>query len=634
MDSKKGFTIVELLAVIVILGILAIILIPIINNNSNKTKEKMLETKEDGYKQSLILWAEDNRNCFTKSADDDCLIGRNKGCSLDNNILTCEVSYEQMADFGIIKYDETKNNNKRIINPVNTSNEFDLNNKTLTLYYNLLTKVFSYKEQTNEATTTKIAPSVLPQIIFSEEQSESWERSKTVEVTIRGGSSTLSGGGTIEYGWSASKDVAPSYQPVNINYNDGVGQIKFNVSNNTLSGKYYLWVKTNIKNKQNVSVGNKISNGTYWLDNNEPSIPTMSLSYGDFTAYPNNTYTNRNIYVGRSGGTSCTDPNVGPINSVDNESGVAKYQISTDKNTWYDYSYDCNNNIYKLSNEGTNARYIRACDKVGICGTGSNILELTAKIDKTYPELTLSNTSNNASYSGAWTNKDITTNLTFSDRGGSNINASSLSKGDSISSLTSLNNTNATAYTDTWSTDHKGSIYYQICDYAGNCTPKETTINLDKTAPKINSVEYVGNSPSGTLYNYGCTTNNVTSLITWSDEGEIQSGVNTSTLQWKATEGGTWSNSGFNNKTEVSATTTWTSIRSVNAYYRIFDNAGNESNVRRFWYKKEESCSSEAEQKYCYSRTTEGTCNSSYHGYWYQTADEMNSTIGTCRYEC
>ena len=55
MDSKKGFTIVELLAVIVILGILAIILIPIINKNNNKTKEKMLETKEDGYKQSLIL---------------------------------------------------------------------------------------------------------------------------------------------------------------------------------------------------------------------------------------------------------------------------------------------------------------------------------------------------------------------------------------------------------------------------------------------------------------------------------------------------------------------------------------------------------------------------------------------------
>ena len=42
MKNRIGFTLVELLAVIIVLGILVVIAVPAINSVSEKTKQKML----------------------------------------------------------------------------------------------------------------------------------------------------------------------------------------------------------------------------------------------------------------------------------------------------------------------------------------------------------------------------------------------------------------------------------------------------------------------------------------------------------------------------------------------------------------------------------------------------------------
>ena len=53
--NKKGFTLVELLGVIAILGIIALIIIPVVDSSNKKIKKKAYETQKD----SIILALKD-----------------------------------------------------------------------------------------------------------------------------------------------------------------------------------------------------------------------------------------------------------------------------------------------------------------------------------------------------------------------------------------------------------------------------------------------------------------------------------------------------------------------------------------------------------------------------------------------
>ena len=132
MKNKKGFTLVELLAVILILGILMVVAVPSINSTSNKTKERMLKTKIELAQQNLLLWGQDNKKCFIGGGI-DCLT---MTCSGTTNI-TCTVTLKAMADYGLIDYD---NEEKEVINPVDKSN---ISNETITIEYNTSNKAFT-----------------------------------------------------------------------------------------------------------------------------------------------------------------------------------------------------------------------------------------------------------------------------------------------------------------------------------------------------------------------------------------------------------------------------------------------------------------------------------------------------------
>jgi prepilin-type N-terminal cleavage/methylation domain-containing protein len=132
MKNKKGFTLVELLAVVTILSILMVIAVPSINAISVKIKEKMLNTKMELAEQSLLLWAQDNRKCFTGGGV-DCL---SMSCS-GTTTKKCTVYLVKMADYGLIDYDDEEN--KKVINPVNKSN---INYAYITINYNTTTKTF------------------------------------------------------------------------------------------------------------------------------------------------------------------------------------------------------------------------------------------------------------------------------------------------------------------------------------------------------------------------------------------------------------------------------------------------------------------------------------------------------------
>lgn len=58
--NKKGFTLVELIAVLVLLGVIGLIAIVTVNNELKENKEKLYNIQIDNIKRSAKNWAVDN----------------------------------------------------------------------------------------------------------------------------------------------------------------------------------------------------------------------------------------------------------------------------------------------------------------------------------------------------------------------------------------------------------------------------------------------------------------------------------------------------------------------------------------------------------------------------------------------
>lgn len=124
------------------------------------------------------------------------------------------------------------------------------------------------------------------------------------------------------------------------------------------------------------------------IDKTPPTAPTtMNFMYSDGTMYSDNTWTNQIVYAGKEKG------NPDPTGATDNLSGICKYQISPDNNSWLDYNYNSglsNNDTigwYKLDTKDNtymqHNRYFRAVDCAG--NYGPSILKI-AKITKEKPD--------------------------------------------------------------------------------------------------------------------------------------------------------------------------------------------------------------------------------------------------------
>ena len=100
MRSKKGFTLVELLAVISVLAIVMVIVIPAVSNNSKTAKEGILKTKLDLIVDQSIIWGQDHINYFVNES------APLQECTTNDDLVSCKISFDALAKEGYVKYDD------------------------------------------------------------------------------------------------------------------------------------------------------------------------------------------------------------------------------------------------------------------------------------------------------------------------------------------------------------------------------------------------------------------------------------------------------------------------------------------------------------------------------------------------
>ena len=333
--------------------------------------------------------------------------------------------------------------------------------------------------------------------------------------------------------WKSSKSGSTTYKNVS---NPGDNEHNGTWSKTNWEGNYtgYYKICDNAGNCSEASTPIKI-------DVTKPTKPTtMDFVYGDFSAYKQGDWTNKDIYVARTEGKSDSSKR-GPAGSTDTLSGIAKYQISTDNKTWVDYNYNYKQDMYKITASGTTARYFRAVDNAG---NASDSISRTAKIDKTAPTVTVTlsgvKTSTITQTGGSttlnyndlkWTNVKPTVSFSINDSTSTKIsiyyNSVSYTSRPAYSTSNFVNKYNGTTKVGPYKelTDTQGSfnmssggqrqIGIVVKDSAGNQTIVIVNANLDFDKPSLKvdlsgaaSLSDTNNSGTETVnYNFGNWTN-------------------------------------------------------------------------------------------------------------------------------
>ncbi len=168
MKNKQGFTLVELLAVLVIISLLMVLVVPQVQKISYNSKIKLCNTKIDLTINALNTWSENNPNCFTNETGCNIL----SNCTTTDNKTTCETTFDLIAQKGIISYDEDNN----VINPITNKG---MNNHEITVTYNQ-----SNKTANTQINTTNICSKNIEDIyVDPENKTTTTTRTTTTSTT-------------------------------------------------------------------------------------------------------------------------------------------------------------------------------------------------------------------------------------------------------------------------------------------------------------------------------------------------------------------------------------------------------------------------------------------------------------------
>ena len=202
MKNNKGFTFVEILAVLVLISLMMVIIVPNVQKVALNSKIKLCKSKINLAEESINLWARDNYKCFEKT--DGCNILSN--CQTNNDTIKCESTFKTLAENNLLNYDKNIKNTNYVINPINNGNmndtkifiEFNKKNKQVKSYIDdtLVDKVCSKnasdyndpivegKETTTTRTTTTTTTTTTTKPIVYSFANDSWT---TISNNVRNG---------------------------------------------------------------------------------------------------------------------------------------------------------------------------------------------------------------------------------------------------------------------------------------------------------------------------------------------------------------------------------------------------------------------------------------------------------------
>jgi prepilin-type N-terminal cleavage/methylation domain-containing protein len=158
-NKTKGFTLVEVLAVLVIIALLMAIAVPASISVSKKVRTKMLSNKIQLAEKAAALWADDNLTCLRNDSSSVRCDGKVSNCKNTNNVLTCNITLGTLAGDNYLDYDtkDTTTQQDIVQNPVNKTS---LNDEPVTITLNLNNNSVSVKPINIATIVSKIAVTI------------------------------------------------------------------------------------------------------------------------------------------------------------------------------------------------------------------------------------------------------------------------------------------------------------------------------------------------------------------------------------------------------------------------------------------------------------------------------------------
>lgn len=140
--NQKGFTLVEVIAVVVILSTLMVIMVPSVNYLINKNKKNNYQEIQDNLVQATkILFSDYRYEVSINGSCSDSTDELNVSAVGDYSLTDSKVPIQILVQEGNIKIDKNGN----IINPLNKQQTLNLDTSYVLVKYQCETKNFRYE---------------------------------------------------------------------------------------------------------------------------------------------------------------------------------------------------------------------------------------------------------------------------------------------------------------------------------------------------------------------------------------------------------------------------------------------------------------------------------------------------------
>lgn len=143
--NNKGFTLVEILAVIIILGVIAAITIPTITTVITKNKEDNYTNLENSILSAAKIYISDNRYNISLTSE-SCDSNNQRNISMINGRSDMFIENEsgKLKVSVLINSGDLNDGKEKIINPKNNNQVLDLDNSYVIVKYNCNTKDYEF----------------------------------------------------------------------------------------------------------------------------------------------------------------------------------------------------------------------------------------------------------------------------------------------------------------------------------------------------------------------------------------------------------------------------------------------------------------------------------------------------------